>query len=236
MDVHWRLKPFSDVPARVSRERLWSGSRVVEHEGSPVRLPAPEDRYIQSAIHSTAHHPFDSAILFSTAADLAHVLESNREFDWERLDGSVTAERLQGHVMAATMLAERMTGDEHFSTGLDVLRDRNPGIDKVLDPFIDSLWRVLMKPWVFDAMLEGQVLAKSSLGASARFLYYHLRRKVMKAAGLREAPLEVRPVIEGISLAPHYRRYRRKMLDRDYLNFMVELARFYRGLGFTTLE
>lgn len=234
IDVHWRLKPFNDVPGKLVRERLWANSREVSYRGQSALIPSPECRYIQSAVHSTAHHPFDSAIFFITVSDLCHAAGRAKEgLDWKRIADDLERERMSGHVAVATQTALELTGFEPLAHGLSVIHAHNPGLSEITVPFSRAFLALLCKPWLFNSHIESQVLAKKSWLKGARFFSSHVRRKASGLFRKEYTSPEVHQILEGISASPLYRK---KVWDPDYLRFLYQLYRFYRRLGYTSLE
>ncbi len=235
VEVHWQLFPLNAVPSAVPEKRLWSNARELTYKGSKALIPSREDRFIQSAIHSTAHHSFDSSFLFTSVADLAHLLGNHSaKMDWEGMGRSLKNECMMEHVAVAMELALDLTKYEPLAEGLREFYGLVPGLQELTRPFSSALIKMVRKPWIFTSRKESVLFArKVSLytrmqNVLPRFVIEPVRwtlygpRKDGNISGCRN-------LIEAVGDPV---KYRKKMWDPVVLSYILELYRFYRRIGY----
>jgi len=234
VDVHWRLKPFAGVSGDVPWERIWGGSGCVAYKGREVRVPSPEDSYIHTAIHATAHHAFDSGIIFIAVADMNWLAVCENGLDWKKMASGLINEKLLAHAAVATLVAYNLTGEEKMKAGLDIFFEQAPEVRDICLPFTDAFMRMLYKPHVFRSMLEGQMFAKESRAVGFMFFARWVRRQIRNALRQNNGYSGVEEhEIQNLFISPAYRK---RIWDPDYMKYVFELYRFYKRLGFVTLE
>lgn len=233
-EVHWRLKSYNGVPSEVSERRLWSRALEIDYHGHRALIPSLEDRFLLTAIHGTAHHSFDTSLLFMALSDLAHLAAGkNGPPNWDRTAEVLCRERMLEHVVVVTELATILTQLEPLAQGLALLHRAEPKADAITAPLVQPLLRMVCKPWVFASMPETKFLTDKRWRERARVLGEALSAKLlpgwMKKAPVPDQESEVRT----INLKA---RYQRKLLDPDFLSYLFQLSRFYRRIGYTAMD
>lgn len=234
IEIHWRLYSFNAVPSERVEHRLWSAARQVNHRGHPAWVPAAEDRFIQAALHGTAHHGFDTAFLFLSFADLAHLAGNPRApLDWNRMAQILRHERMLEHAALAVELAWEFTRFSPLQEGLAVFHAADPQLANLTAPLGQQLLRLLRRTRPFSAETALRLLARKPLPVRLRLAalaaltawFPSLRRQKRVPAGWVEIPtldLKVTPPRGGP--------------DWDEMVFWWRLAQFYRRLGYQGLE
>jgi len=240
LEIHWRLKRLNKVPSFLAEQRLRANALQAEHRLHKLLIPAPEDRFIQSAVHATAHHPFDSSLLFMTAADLAHIV-CRHQLDWERMARDLKREQMAEHVAVATGAAYQLTGLPGLEQGLAAIYRSAPGIEQAAAPLTASLVPMLKKPWLFHCYPEMKIYATGNV--PERFFFFLQRLKKRAARTLSRGPRTGRPAEEGKE--PVERRiegvsepagYGKELGDSDFMRFSAELFKFYRKIGYKSFS
>jgi hypothetical protein len=234
VEVHWHLDAYNGVPPQVSERRYWGGAEAVEYRGRRVWVPKAEDRYLFAAIHATARHSFDSSKLLIAVADLAHLAGSNRRrLDWDYLSRVAAEERMLAHAAVATEVAWELSGLEPLREGLLALRARGPELEAMTTPLVQSVLKMVHKPWLFCSQSETRFLTSRGWLRQARLLanavfdtfFPNLREDIHLPEELVTVPV----VWMGVD-------YRRDWWDRDFLAYLISLYRFYRRTGYTGMD
>jgi len=237
IEVHWRMGTVNEVPNRVAEERLWSRAVEVNYRGHRAWIPSPEDRFIQAAVHGTAWHPFNSSFLYMAFADLAHLAgKPEQPLDWAWIGRALERERILEHAAVATELGWEFTRFPSLAEGLRVFRTQAPGMQKITEPLIWSLSRMVRKPWAFSSWSLNRFLTDQRPCGWARILgrtvYYKLFPGARKVITFPEEIVEIRTVL----IIKPYRRYRRLLLEWDFLWYVVQLSRFYRRIRYAGMN
>jgi hypothetical protein len=234
IEIHWRLYSFNAVSSETVEARIRSAAQAVSYRGRSAWVPSPEDRFIQAAIHGTAHHGFDTAFLFISLADLAHLAaHPEAPLAWNRMAEILIRERMLEHVALATELAWEFTRLAPLQTGLAAFQAAAPQLPHLIAPLRQRLLRLLRRPQPFSAETAMRLLAQKPLrtrlrlaaAAAAGGLFPSWRRQKTVPAGWVEIPtlnLKVVPPRHG--------------LNGDKLALWWRLARFYRRIGYQGLE
>jgi hypothetical protein len=218
----------------VAQARLWDKARDLEFKGQTVTVPSPEDRYLQSAVHSTARHAFNSPFMFMTIADLAHLAaRTPGGLDWDDLAQALIAQRMLEHVIVVTAVAAELTQDPPLQDGLARLQSHQPGVENLTRPLTDSLLTMLTKPWVFASSSEMKLFRSKSLRRKARAIFAALQRLILPLPQEEPNPDNQEQALEYFA---HEIRYRKKIFDRDFLKYLWQLRRFYRKINYQSFE
>jgi hypothetical protein len=228
VEVHWRMDPLNGVAEGVTDARIRGSARETSYRGYKVLIPSPEDRLIQSAVHGTAHHAFDSSLFHILAADLAHILARHREkIDFERLQHDLVRERMLEHTAIALEISASLTRFPPVREALDTLNRLSPGLAEAAGPVGRSLARTAFMPWAINFRPNMVLFSRVSLADKFRFLvshraayYFYIRRRQKERAG---KPYDKVAVVA----APP--RYRRHLFNLAVLRSHWELFKFYRS-------
>ena len=228
IEVHWQLKPLNGISHRISEKRLLKNTVKIKYKDHDAIIPSIEDRYIQSAVHSTANHPFDSTFLFMMVSDLAHIA-SDKKLDWKLIVEELKKEQMHEHGMIATSLTYELTKYKPLLEGMEVFRKSIPGIDLVTADFTNALLKMMMKPWVFSSKWETIFFVKKSILKQIGFSVNYLKMKTMSSKTRKHIkPIKATEEIGISSIA----RYKRDFLDPDFLKYLLELYRFYHKINY----
>ncbi len=232
IEVHWNLKPLNGVSSQVAEDRMWDQAFFTSYKNKRALIPSPEDRFIQSAVHSTADHPFDSSFIFMTMSDLAHLCAA-RELDWEGMGQVLVREKMLEHVAIITRASSEITGFKPLETGYRFFCRSYPDLEKKIDGVSGSLVRMLKKPYVFTSKPETFLFARRPLVSRLNMvLAYALKKLTLEDYRFRKIHKndELKQGVNSIAL------YRRNLLDRDFRNYLVELFKFYRRIDYEINE
>jgi len=234
VEVHWHLDAYNGVPEETSEQRYWRGAEPLVYRGTQVWVPKAEDRYLFAAIHGTARHGFDSAILLIAVADLAHLAGGRgRKLDWGYLARVAAEERMLAHVAVATEMAWQLCGLESLREGLLALRAQRPGLSAVTAPLVQSVLKMVHKPWLFSSQSETRFWTSRGLRRRVQLLAYAafdtLFPYVRENIRLPEELVTVPVVRMGMT-------HRRDWWDWDFLAYLMQLRRFYRRIGYAGVE
>lgn len=231
VEIHWHLFPLNGVPNAVAEQRLWRGARQVEYRARKVMIPSREDRFIQAAIHSTAHHSFDSNFLFTTIADLAHLAgDGKSKIDWDRMADQLRQEKMLEHVAVVVELASELTGHEPLIEGLARIHATAPGLSAITKPLAEALSKMVQKPWLFTSRTQTLLFAKIPLVRRARYLLPRIARSVFSR---QNKPTNSPGPAAGAEEPGAAVYYKKKMLDLDSFNYNMELCKFYRRINYS---
>lgn len=230
IEAHWSLKPYNGAPAGLAEKRLKSRGYEIEYRGQRVLVPCPEARFIQAALHFTAHHYFDSTYFMTGACDLAHILFAHGlKFDWEWIVERSQEERMLEHLGVAVGLAHELTQFEPLKEAMRALDDLAPGLMEVCRPLSRSLGRMAKKPWKFYSFYERRLFARKSFWQWAAYIRAGAGRKIKRLRAAPEKKKEAVSEFEGVTLEQlHERRFG----DADFLRFLYDLFKFDRRIRF----
>jgi len=234
IEVHWHLKSYNGVPGQVAEDRLWSSAQPLNYRGKIAWVPAPEDRFIMAAVHSTVQHAFDSSLLLVALADLAHIAGKNRgSFDWDRMAQALERERMLEHVTVATQLAWEVTRFPPLQEGLAAFWRRQPGLETITTPLVRPLLRMIRKPWVFASLAESRFLTAPPWRQRIQVLVSTVFSKLFPHSWKGTPFMEKGAEVEVIKMNTTPQR---RFFDLDFLSYIIQLNRFYRRIGYTGLN
>ncbi|HUT52993.1 MAG TPA: nucleotidyltransferase family protein [bacterium] len=230
LEVHWGLKPHNGAAAGLAEQRLMANAYELEYRGRRVLVPSPEDRFIQAALHFTAHHYFDSSYFMTGISDLSHVLAAHGlKFDWDRIVEGARAERMLEHLAVAAGLAYELTRHEPLHYALAAMEERAPGLRDTAAPLVASLSRLALKPWTFYSFYERRLFVKKSWGEWARYVFAAMKRRIVHPKQAPATPKHPGRDYEGITGEP---RHERRLGDADFLRYLLALYRFDRRIAY----
>ena len=127
VEVHWRIMPPS-FPFSLEAEDLWDRATPWQFLGTPVLTVAPEDLLLILCVHASKHHWEH----LSLCCDVAAVLRSCKDVDWDTLMNRSQTTTSKRHLRLGLLLARDVLG-----------ASLPPEIEKVLeaDQNVESLAR-----------------------------------------------------------------------------------------------
>ncbi len=100
VELHWQVYPAL-TPMPDAESTVWEKTRLIELEGTPIQMPAPEHLLLSACIHLACEHWMDRLVRLVDIRQILH--HTSSDFDWDWFLNKVLASGMQlpvGHVLS----------------------------------------------------------------------------------------------------------------------------------------